>query len=124
MKSNSRLFREKRFVARRTSFCGKMANWPPKKVGHLGLTVSRKEPSFAAVLAAFLLDDVHPFAAAIEDDLAGREREERMVAADADVSPRRVARASLANDNAAGDDFLAAINLDAQPLGVGIAAVL
>src|SRR5262245_39414368 len=71
-------------------------------------------------------DDVHDPAAAPGAELhgAGRQREQRVVAATADVRTGVEVGAALADDDLAGADDLAAVPLDAQALGVGVAAVL
>src|SRR5690606_34191225 len=51
-----------------------------------------------------------------ERDPTGGRREQRMVAADADVDARVILRAALAHDDVAGNDLLAAEALDAQAL--------
>src|SRR5258706_11447787 len=56
-------------------------------------------------------------------DLAGHEREEGVVLADADVRARMKLGAALAHEDRARVDELAAVDLDAEPLGLGIAAV-
>ncbi len=53
-----------------------------------------------------------------ELDLAVFFREQRVVATDADVHARMKMRATLANDNVAGNNFLAAVDLDAQPFAL------
>src|SRR6478609_4343954 len=60
---------------------------------------------------------------ALELDLAGLEGEEGVVLADADVEAGVEAGAALADDDRAGADGLAAVGLDAEVLGVGVAAV-
>ncbi len=49
-----------------------------------------------------------------ELDLTVFFRKQRVVATDADVHARMKMRATLANDNVAGNNFLAAVDLDAQ----------
>src|SRR5690554_2674476 len=58
-----------------------------------------------------------------ELDLAVDEREQRVVATQADARTRVELGAALANDDVAGIDGLAAEDLDAQVLRVGVAAV-
>src|SRR5207342_1177500 len=74
-----------------------------------------------------LLDDAHGAALlrtlGRELDLAVHEREQRVVAAEADARTRVELRAALANDDVAGFDGLATVQLDAQVLRVGVAAV-
>src|SRR5690606_19984082 len=60
----------------------------------------------------------------LERDPAVHEREQRVIAADADIRSRMKARAPLAHDDVAGRDALAAEALHAEPFGFGIAAVL
>src|SRR5262249_7607023 len=55
--------------------------------------------------------------------LAVGKREERIVAADADVLAGLELRAALADDDRAGGDDFAGIGFDAQVLRVGVAAV-
>src|SRR5262245_41062005 len=71
-------------------------------------------------------DDVHdPAAAALAElDRTGGEGEHRVVATPADVRARVEVGAALTHDDLAGADDLAAVPLDAQALGVGVAAVL
>src|SRR5262245_34496448 len=59
-----------------------------------------------------------------ELDAARLEREQRVVGADAHVLARAVRRAALAHEDVAGEDFLAAELLHAEPLRLGLAAVL
>ena len=59
----------------------------------------------------------------VELDRAFNQREQRVVAADADVVARVDARAALANDDVARDHDFAAELLDAEHLGVGVASV-
>src|SRR5262245_60887312 len=68
-------------------------------------------------------DDVDAAALAVERDHAVGQREQGVVAADADVAAGVVARAALPHDDSAGAHRLPAVHLDAQPLRVGIAAV-
>src|SRR5690242_2414528 len=56
----------------------------------------------------------------LELDLAVDQREQRVVAAEADAGPRVEARAALANDDVAGFDRLAAVDLDAEVLRIRI----
>src|SRR4051812_9851918 len=71
-------------------------------------------------------DDVHDPAAAAGAELhrTGREGEQRVVATAADVLAGVEVGPALADDDLAGTDDLAAVPLDAEPLGVGVAAVL
>src|SRR4051794_19771956 len=71
-------------------------------------------------------NDVDDLAATTPSELDStcRQREERVVAATADVGAGVEVRAALANDDLAGVDELAAEALHAEPLRVGIAAVL
>src|SRR5688572_5936272 len=62
--------------------------------------------------------------AALELDGAVLEREDRVVAAEADVEAGLELGAALADDDRAGADRLAAVRLDAAVLGVAVAAVL
>src|SRR5687767_4075761 len=50
------------------------------------------------------------------------QREQRVVLAPADVPPRGIPRATLPHDDAARLHAAAAVNLDAQPLAVRLAA--
>ena len=59
----------------------------------------------------------------VELDGACLEGEQRVVAAAADAAARVEVGAALADDDLAGVDELAAVPLDAEPLGVGVAAV-
>ena len=51
-------------------------------------------------------------------------REQRVIAADANIQARMKTRAPLTNKNVARNDLLAAENLDAQAFGFGVTAVL
>src|SRR6516162_5265589 len=66
---------------------------------------------------------VHALTLAVEQDDAVGHREQGVVLAAADVVAGEVARAALADDDAAGENCLAAINLDAEALAVRLAAV-
>src|SRR3954453_22416088 len=68
------------------------------------------------------VDDL-PAAAGAEAPRTGLEGEEGVVAATADVHAGVEVRAALADDDLAGLDDLAAEALDAEALGVGVAAV-
>ena len=59
----------------------------------------------------------------LELDLAVDEREQGVVAAQANARARVEARAALANDDVAGFDRLAAVNLDAEVLRIRVATV-
>src|SRR6185503_12753676 len=59
-----------------------------------------------------------------ELDLAVDQAEEREIAAGADVLVLDPPGAALAHDDAAGPDHLAVADLDAETLGMGVAAVL
>ena len=50
--------------------------------------------------------DIHAASGAIESHLPVDEREDRIVAAEADIFPRQKLRAALADDDVAGDDRL------------------
>src|SRR4051794_10017165 len=58
-----------------------------------------------------------------EVDRAGRLREDRVVLADADADARLESGAALAHDDLAAGDGLAGEHLDAEALGVRVAAV-
>src|SRR5262249_5604345 len=68
--------------------------------------------------------DVAALAAAAKLGLAVADREDRVVAAHRRAGARAELRATLAHDDLAGLDVLAAEDLDAEVLRVGIAAVL
>src|SRR5262249_36940302 len=70
-----------------------------------------------------LRDDVDAAALAVEPHHAVGQREQRVVAAAADVAAGVVAGAALPHQDAAGRHRLAAVLLDAQPLAVRLAAV-
>src|SRR5439155_11873567 len=59
-----------------------------------------------------------------EGDLAVARREDRVVAPEAGSRPGAEARPALPDDDHPGFDLLAVENLDAEPLGLGVAAVL
>src|SRR5699024_12672035 len=63
-------------------------------------------------------------AARVEFDLAVDQREQRVVAAQADAVAGVEAGAALTHDDVAGFDRLAAVALDAQVFRTGTAAVL
>src|SRR3954447_24049009 len=77
-------------------------------------------------LRSLARDDVHDAATAARAELDGTadEREQRVVTAAADAAARVEVGATLADDDLAGVDDLAAVALDAEALGVGVAAVL
>jgi hypothetical protein len=62
-------------------------------------------------------------AAAYELDDAGRQGEERVIFAHADIFAGVELSAALAQDDVAGTDFFAAEFLDAEALGIGVATV-
>ena len=64
-----------------------------------------------------------PAVGAVELDHAVREREEGVVAADADVGSGAETGAALANEDVAGDDRLAAKFFHAEALADAIASV-
>src|ERR1700733_5076488 len=68
-------------------------------------------------------DHVHLAVGLVELDGAVAEREERPIAAGADALAGVVLGAALADDDAAGEDLLAAKNFDAQALGSAVATV-
>src|SRR6516162_7473084 len=71
-----------------------------------------------------LYRDIGPAgAAAVELDRPGRGREQRMVAADADMRAGVKLGAALAHDDVAGNDDLAAELLDAEPPAAAVATV-
>src|SRR5690349_15512514 len=71
-------------------------------------------------------DDVDDLAAAplAELDGTGGQREQRVVLATSDVGAGVEVGAALTHDDLTGVDQLATEPLDAEPLGVGVAAVL
>src|SRR2546421_11437473 len=75
--------------------------------------------------ASLRRDDVDDAATATRTELdrTSGEREQRVVAATADVDAGVEVSATLANDDLAGADDLAAEALDAETLGVGVATV-
>jgi hypothetical protein len=62
-------------------------------------------------------------ASCLESHVAVGQREQRVIAADADVVSRMELSATLANDDRTGADRLAAIDLDAEPLCLRVAPV-
>ena len=64
-----------------------------------------------------------PLGPALKQHVAVNEREDRVVAAEADIHARLVLRATLANDDVAGDDDLAAVLLHAETPARGITPV-
>src|SRR5205807_6752733 len=80
--------------------------------------------SFHSLLSLRLgSDDVYAPALPVERDHAIGESKQRVVLAAADVKTRVVLGAALADDDAAGADGLAAVDLHAQPLAVRLAAI-
>ena len=69
-----------------------------------------------------LLANMH--LAALELDHAVPQREDRVIAADADVEAGVILRAALADDDPAGGDELPAIHLHASILRIAVAAIL
>src|SRR4051812_43150761 len=87
-------------------------------------TAGRSRPAVGVIARPSLggLDvDAPPLA--VEEDRAGGQREQGVVAADAYVAAGVEARAALADDDAAGLDRLPGEKLDAEALAVRIAAV-
>src|SRR5882762_11090866 len=68
--------------------------------------------------------DIDAATSAIEANIAVNQRENRVIASEADVFARLKFRAALAHDDVAGDDHLAAEFFYAQPLADAVAAVL
>src|SRR6266481_4131211 len=68
-------------------------------------------------------DILPPGQTLVELDRTARGREQRVVAADADMGARVKLGAALAHDDVAGDDDLAAIFLDAEPPAAAVASV-
>src|SRR5688572_20612549 len=69
------------------------------------------------------LDDAHLAVLFVEVDGAVAEREQRPIAADANALAGVVLRTALADDDTAGEDLFAAVELHAKTLGVAVAAV-
>src|SRR5262249_14647012 len=67
--------------------------------------------------------DVYALALAVERDNAVGQCEQGVVLAAADVVAGEVARAALADDDAAGENRFAPVHLDAEALAVRLAAV-
>ena len=93
--------------------------------------ISKKRPERGVrdVFIPSLLLGIHGahlaiLAHALELDLAVDQREQGIVLADADVVARMDMRASLANENVAGEHELPVCALGAEALGLGITAVL
>src|SRR5207249_4409624 len=68
-------------------------------------------------------DDVNALALAIELDHTMGEGKQGIILAATNVSAGVIARAALADQNAAGRDRAAAVNLDSQPLTGRVATV-
>src|SRR5207237_4628752 len=68
--------------------------------------------------------DVDPASAAIEADVAVDQRENRVIAAEADILTRQELGPALADNDVAGDDQLAAESFYTEPLAHAVAAVL
>ena len=77
-------------------------------------------------LLLYCVDRAHLaiLAHALELDLAVNECEQGVVAADPDVVARMDVRASLADQNVAGQNELTVCALDAEALGLGVTTVL
>src|SRR5690348_10323720 len=86
---------------------------PERGSSHTGSSNLRDDADGAALLRAL----------GRELDLAVDQREQGVVAAEADAHARVELRAALANDDVARVDGLAAVQLHAQELRVGVAAV-
>src|SRR5258708_16788337 len=69
------------------------------------------------------LQDVHPSAAAIKRYYTRRQGEQGVILTAADIAAGVEVRSALPNDDAAGQDAAARVDLDAQPLSVALAAV-
>ena len=69
------------------------------------------------------MDEAAVLALVLEADLAVHEREDRVVLAHADIDARVEAGAALADDDGTGGAELAAEDLGAETLGMGVAAV-
>ena len=67
--------------------------------------------------------DFSPGGPAFEFHDSAHPREQRVISAKIDVKPREKLCPALANDDAAGCDSFAAVNLDAQVLGIAIPTV-
>src|SRR5437016_4531890 len=68
--------------------------------------------------------DIDAATSAIEANVSVNQRENCVVASEADVFARLKFRAALAHDNVAGDDHLAAEFFYAEPLTDAVAAIL
>src|SRR3989442_2035026 len=68
--------------------------------------------------------DVDPASAAIEADVAVDQRENSVIATEADVLAGQKLRAALTNDDIAGHDQLAAESFHTEPFADAVAAIL
>jgi len=68
--------------------------------------------------------DVDPSSAAIEADATVDERENRIIAAEADIFARQKFRAALADNDVAGDHGLAAEPFYTEPFADAVPAIL
>jgi hypothetical protein len=68
--------------------------------------------------------DIHAATTAIEANVAVNERENRVIATEADVFARLKFRTALANNDVAGKNHLAAKSFYAESLADAVAAVL
>jgi hypothetical protein len=68
--------------------------------------------------------DIHAPAAAIESDVPVHERENGVIASEADVFTGKKFRAALADNDVAGDNHLAAKSFYAETLADAIATIL
>ena len=93
-----------------------------KHLGEPAPSLARLEKS--GLLGGFNVDELTQPSAIAEFDDAGDLREQRIVFAQADVHAGLKAGTALADDNRAAGNQLAAERFHAQPLCIGIAAVL
>jgi hypothetical protein len=68
--------------------------------------------------------DIDPSPAAIETDVAVDQRENRVIAAKADIFTRQKFRAALADNDVSGHDQLAAESFYTEPFTDAVAAIL
>src|SRR5262249_29110278 len=125
-----------------SSPCGRTASWVRSSYTRcstgLGVcnrfinnTASRKQvnspparpETHEGYIYRLLSNDVHPVTLTVERHYAVRQREQRVVLTRADVPPRLITGAALADDNTAGADTLATIHLDTQALTVRLPTI-
>jgi hypothetical protein len=91
-----------------------------KATGYTALAANREEKR---LLRSDWID-IDSSSAAIETDAAVDQRENRVIAAEADILTRQKLRAALTDDNVASHDALTAESFYTEPLADAVAAIL